>query len=235
MVPSTASRTMSRMGRPSASRRRHAVEHHLGLGQQLAARPIAPAPPRRCRQTPASGARAPAHPRLGTSRCPSRNSRPTGRLVDDLGRPRRQPHDVAVADREHLAARPQRARAWRARPDGAASPCMGMAMRGLTQAYISFSSSRRGWPVTCTSASPSVTSSQPRSTSRFWMRAHRALVAGDGARGEDDEVALVELDGGMLVVGDAGHRRARLALAARAQQHHLVGLAGTRTAPGRDT
>ena len=65
--------------------------------------------------------------------------------------------------------------------------------------------------------------------------ADRALVAGDGARGEDDEVALVELDVGMLVLGDARQRRARLALAAGAQQHHLVAAPGRRSAPGRDT
>ena len=43
-------------------------------------------------------------------------------------------------------------------------------MLGFTQPYISVSSSRRGWPVTCTSVSLSVTISQPRSISRFWMR-----------------------------------------------------------------
>ena len=63
----------------------------------------------------------------------------------------------------------------------------------------------------------------------------RALVARDGARGEDDEIALVELHVGMLVLGDAGHRRARLALAARAQQDDLVRAPGTRSAAGRDT
>ena len=97
-------------------------------------------------------------------------------------------------------------------------------MRGRTQAYISFSSSRRGWPVTCTSASPSVTMSQPRSTSRFWMRPTSRSLPGMVREEKIDEVALAELDVGMLVLGDAGQRRARLALAAGAQQHHLVGL-----------
>ena len=52
----------------------------------------------------------------------------------------------------------------------------------------------------------------------------RLLVAGDGARGEDDEVALVERDLGMLLLGDAGERGARLALAAGAQQHDVAAL-----------
>ena len=48
------------------------------------------------------------------------------------------------------------------------------------------------------------------------------LVAGNGARGKDDDVALVERDLRMLLLGDAGERGARLALAAGAQQHDLV-------------
>src|SRR5258706_182211 len=55
-------------------------------------------------------------------------------------------------------------------------------------------------------------------------RADGALVAGDGARGEDDEVALVQLHLGVLVIGDARHRRSGLPLAPGAQQQHLMGL-----------
>ena len=51
-----------------------------------------------------------------------------------------------------------------------------------------------------------------------------ALVAGDHARGEDDGVALPERDVRMRVGGDLGERRARLALAAGADdQQRLVG------------
>ena len=53
--------------------------------------------------------------------------------------------------------------------------------------------------------------------------ADRLLVAGNGARGKDHAVALVQRDLRMVVIGDARQRRARLALAAGAQRQHLVG------------
>ena len=53
-------------------------------------------------------------------------------------------------------------------------------------------------------------------------RPHRLLVAGDGARGKDHAVALVERHLRMIVIGDARERRARLALAAGTQRQHLV-------------
>ncbi len=53
--------------------------------------------------------------------------------------------------------------------------------------------------------------------------ANDALVAGDGAGREDHQVAVLEPDVGMLVLGDAGERRARLALAARAEDDDLLG------------
>ncbi len=49
------------------------------------------------------------------------------------------------------------------------------------------------------------------------------LVAGYGARGKDHAVTAREGHLGMLVGGDAGQRRARLALAAGAERDHLVG------------
>jgi hypothetical protein len=52
--------------------------------------------------------------------------------------------------------------------------------------------------------------------------ADRLLVAGNGARGKNHAVALVQGDLRMVVIGDARQRRARLALAARAQRQHLV-------------
>ena len=52
--------------------------------------------------------------------------------------------------------------------------------------------------------------------------ADRLLVAGNGARGIDHPVACRKRDLGMLVLGDARERRARLALAAGAKRHDLV-------------
>ena len=52
----------------------------------------------------------------------------------------------------------------------------------------------------------------------------RLLVAGNGARGEDHQIALAERDRRVVVFGDAGERGAGLALAAGAQQQNLVGL-----------
>ena len=48
------------------------------------------------------------------------------------------------------------------------------------------------------------------------------LVAGDGARGEDHAIALRERHLGVVVLGDAGQRGARLALAARQHRDDLV-------------
>src|SRR5262245_62255194 len=48
------------------------------------------------------------------------------------------------------------------------------------------------------------------------------FVAGDGARGKNHAVALFEFDIGMLALGDARERRARLALAPRAQGDDLA-------------
>src|SRR4051812_8274599 len=52
--------------------------------------------------------------------------------------------------------------------------------------------------------------------------ADRLLVAGNGAGGKDYGVALVERTSRVVVVGDAGQRGPRLALAAGAQRQHLV-------------
>ena len=89
---------------------------------------------------------------------------------------------------------------------------------------MSSSSARRGWPETCTRWVRSVMTSTPWSTSPLMTRADRLLVAGDGARGEDHAVALATAStSGCSSCGDARQRRARLALAAGAERHHLVG------------
>src|SRR5215211_8810400 len=53
-------------------------------------------------------------------------------------------------------------------------------------------------------------------------RAHRLLVAGNGARGKDDAVALVQRHLRVIVIGNARQRRARFALTARAKRQDLV-------------
>ena len=52
--------------------------------------------------------------------------------------------------------------------------------------------------------------------------ADRLLVAGNGARGEDHAVTLVQRDLRMVVIDDARQRSAGLTLASRAQRQHLV-------------
>ena len=52
--------------------------------------------------------------------------------------------------------------------------------------------------------------------------AHSLLVAGNSARGKYHAVAWRQCNVGMLVLRDARHRRARLALRAGDQRHHLV-------------
>ena len=57
---------------------------------------------------------------------------------------------------------------------------------------------------------------------RVLQPADRLFVAGDDARGKDHDIARLELDSRMVVAGDAGQRRARLALAAGADHQDLV-------------
>ena len=86
--------------------------------------------------------------------------------------------------------------------------------------------------MTCTSASLSVIHrAEPRQARS--VSADGLLVAGDGARGKDDEIALVERDVGMFVLGDPRDGRARLTLAAGAQAHDLVALQDREIAAGR--
>ena len=50
----------------------------------------------------------------------------------------------------------------------------------------------------------------------------RLFVAGDGAGGDDDEIAGAHLDVAVAGLGHAGKRRQRLALAAGGDEHHLL-------------
>ena len=112
--------------------------------------------------------------------------------------------------------------AWRARRGAAPRRAPGRRSAAASTHTCCSISSRRGWPETWTSASRSVRTSTPLRISELMMRADRLLVAGDGARGEDHEVARGERHVRMLVLGDAGQRGARLALAAGQQRHDLV-------------
>ena len=89
--------------------------------------------------------------------------------------------------------------------------------------YISSSSARRGWPETWTRCVRSVMTSMPWSISPLMMRPTAFSLPGMVRDGKDHPVAARQRDVGMLVLGDARQRRARLALAAGAQRHHLVG------------
>src|SRR5262249_33904894 len=54
--------------------------------------------------------------------------------------------------------------------------------------------------------------------------ANGALIAGDGARRENHQVAALQADMRMLTLGDARHRRPWLTLTARTQDHGFVAL-----------
>ena len=234
-VPSTASSTMSEHGPALGVAAGTPSSTTSGSASTLAACPIAAsatttmpakASDRRSRTGPSSA----RHQQAAVAEQAAHRG-----LVDDLGGARRQPHDVAVADRQHLAARPPRARAWRARPDAAPRRAWGWRCAAAPSAYISFSSSRRGWPVTCTSASLSVMSSQPRSTSRFWMRPTARSLPG---MVREEKITRSPLSSSMSGCSSSAMR----AIAARGSpwlpvhsSHDLARAPGTRTAPGRDT
>ena len=105
----------------------------------------------------------------GTSNRPSRNRRPTGisSMISALAGARRTISPLmGVSTCATPASRAMRACSFRCR----ISPCIGSAICGFTQPYILRNSSRRGCPVTCTSASASVTMSTPMRARLFWMR-----------------------------------------------------------------
>ncbi len=60
----------------------------------------------------------------------------------------------------------------------------------------------------------------PQRRSRLCSSKIGDFVAGNDAGGEDHRIALAEMDMGMIALGDAGQRRARLALAAGAEIEH---------------
>ena len=139
-----------------------------------------------------------------------------------VGRPRRQPDQGAVRRHHRLRhlALPRASAAcstmWRT------SPCTGRAILGRTHWYMRTNSSRAGWPETwMCSSGPSLITSTPRAISAFCRRPTGALVARDHARGEDRGIALLQHQVAMLAGRELGHRGARLALAAGADEQHL--------------
>ena len=149
---------------------------------------------------------------------------PAGRhLVDDRRAAGREPHQVAVAAHAAPARRRRRARARHARTDAAPRRAPGSTICGRTQPIMSSSSARRGWPDTCTRWVRSVMTSTPWSTSPLMMRPTAFSLPGMVREEKITRSPLPKRHLGMLVLGDARERRARLALAAGAQRHHLVG------------
>ena len=199
---------------------RNAVERDLGVSHHLAL-----ARPRqrddddaRERQRAALAHRAVVarHQQVAVAEQP-----PHRGLVDDLGLARRQPHHLAVAHVEHLfhARGTRKLGVLRQMPrlavhgDGDARLHPAVHLRQLLAARMAGDVHQR----------VAVGDDLAAQIDETVLDApDRALVARDGARGEDDQVALVQVHGGMLVLGDAGNRGPWLALAAGAQQHHLV-------------
>ena len=119
--------------------------------------------------TTACGARAPG-PRRRNEQPAVAEQAADRRVVDDAAGPgarRTISPLVSVNDR---AERPSRGRARHAPSGGASRRASARRSAASSSAYIWRSSSRRGWPVTCTSASSSVRTSQPMRASPFWMR-----------------------------------------------------------------
>ena len=88
---------------------------------------------------------------------------------------------------------------------------------------MSSSSARRGWPETCTRWVRSVMTSMPCLIRPLMMRPTAFSLPGMVREEKITRSPFDERDVGMLVLGDARQRRARLALAAGAERQHLVG------------
>ena len=160
-----------------------------------------------------------AGPPMAVSWVPSSPSRPLATWPITSGWPgasrRIEPFSTSTDWRTwQLSASATWARRWRS------SPCTGTAMAGFTQRYISASSSRAGWPETCTKWSFSVTISTPRRIRALCSSPMACSLPGMMREEKMHGIARLEADIGMLVAGDAGQGRARLALAAGADHQH---------------
>ena len=137
---------------------------------------------------------------------------PDRHVVDDLGPPGASRTTVPLRAAHDLGHALRPARRRRARPGACprhapARRCAAASSDTSRRARPGADGPRRG-----RGRVRSVMTSIPCRTSMLMIRPTRLLVAGDGARREDHPVALRQRDLGMLVVGDAGERGARLAL-----------------------
>ena len=193
---------------------------------------------RRHRPCPAGRSPGSPPPRRSTAACAARAAprrraaisavavarQPAGMdMVDDLGRPRRQPHQGAVG-RHAPSPAPGRCRAsaacstmWRT------SPCTGRAILGRTHWYMRTSSSRAGWPETWMwLVGPSVITSTPRAIRAFCRRPTGRSLPGIT---REEKIAVSPASSTRSrcsPVAMLGHRGARLALAAGADEQHLL-------------
>src|SRR5262249_25567890 len=135
-----------------------------------------------------------------------------GKLVDLLGRAGREPHQFAVAAREHVA-------------DAAATGERGM-LGHVQRLGVPRNQELRAHPANhllelvdarvARDVNEMSAVGDDLDTLRYQAvddPHHRLLVAGNGARGKNYAVAGRERDVGMLVLGNARERGARLALA----------------------
>ena len=143
-------------------------------------------------------------------------------LVDHAGRAGREPHQIAVAAQHDLAD------AGRARELGVLGEMQRLAMHrnGDARAHPAvklrhLGAARMAGDVHQMGAVGDDLDALPDQPVDHL--ADRLLVARDGARGKDHQVALAKRHLRVLVLGDARERGARLALAAGAQRHDLVG------------
>ena len=84
-------------------------------------------------------------------------------------------------------------------------------------------SSEQAWPETCTGAISWCSTSAPAFASRLIESWTRSSLPGNRLRRDDHGVASLDRDRRVVVVRDPRQRRHRLALAARAEDHHLAG------------
>ena len=103
------------------------------------------------------------------------------------------------------------------------SPCTGMAMRGPGPAIHLFQLVAAGMAGDMDEMILLGQHLHAQRRQLVLQLEDRQFVAGNDAGGKNHRIALAQMHKGMVVVGDAGQRRARLALAAGAQIENLVG------------
>ena len=112
-------------------------------------------------------------------------------------------------------------RAWACR--WRISPCTGMTWSGRTSPSTVFSSSAAPWPDTCTGAVSWCSTVAPARQSWFMVSCTASSLPGTGLADMITVSPGTMLHGLVVVVGDAGERRERLALRPGAEDHDAVG------------